>query len=80
MKKEYLEFVKPSTYGNTAKPGSRSSLYTDDVENSELRAIVENVVAATPYWEVAPTNEAKSPPNPHKRISEKQCKATLEKY
>lgn len=39
MEKEYLDFVKPSTYGNKANPSSCNSLY-DDVENPELRAIV----------------------------------------
>ncbi len=40
MEKEYLDFVKPSTYGNKANPSSCNSLY-DDVENPELRAIVK---------------------------------------
>lgn len=31
MEKEYLDFVKPSTYGNKANPSSCNSLY-DDVE------------------------------------------------
>ena len=44
--KEYLDFVKPSTYGNKANPSSCDSLY-DDVENPELRAIVEKVAATT---------------------------------
>ena len=39
MEKEYLDFVKPSTYGNKDNPSSCNSLY-DDVENPELRAIV----------------------------------------
>ena len=80
MEKEYLEFIKPSTYGNNANPSSHSSLYTDDVENPELRAIVENVAATTPYRDGEPTNEAQSPPNTQKRISGKQRKATLEEY
>ena len=80
MEKEYLEFVKPSTYGNNANPSSRSSLYTDDVENPELKAIVENVAATTPYREEEPTKDAQSPPNLQKRISGKQRKATLEEY
>ena len=50
MEKEYLDFVKPSTYGNKANPSSCNSLY-DDVENPELRAIVEKVAATTPYRE-----------------------------
>ena len=79
MEKEYLDFVKPSTYGNIANPSSCDSLY-DDVENPELRAIVEKVAATTPYREETSTNEAQSPPNPQKRISGKQRKATLEEY
>ena len=35
MEKEYLDFVKPSTYGNKANPSSCNSLY-DDVENLRL--------------------------------------------
>ena len=50
MEKKYLDFVKPSTYGNKANPSSCNSLY-DDVENPELRAIVEKVAATTPYRE-----------------------------
>ena len=79
MEKEFLDFVKPSTCGNNANPSSCNSLY-DDVENPELRAIVENVAATTPYREDKPTSEALSPPNPQKRISGKQRKATLEEY
>ena len=79
VEKEYLDFVKPSTYGNIANPSSCNSLY-DDVENPELRAIVEKVAATTPYREETSTNEAQSPPNPQKRISGKQRKATLEEY
>ena len=79
MEKEYLEFVKPSTYGNNANPSSHSSLYTDDVENPKLRAIVENVAVTNPNMEEQ-TGEAQSPPNPQKRISGKQRKATLEEY
>ena len=77
--KEYLDFVKPSTYGNKDNPSSCNSLY-DDVENPELRAIVEKDAATTPYREETSTNEAQSPPNPLKRISGKQRKATLEEY
>ena len=45
-----------------------------------MRAIVEKVAATTPYREETSTNEALSPPNPQKRISGKQRKATLEEY
>ena len=79
MEKEYLDFVKPSTYDNKANPSSCDSLY-DDVENPELRAIVEKVAATTPDREETSTNEAQSPPNPLKRTSAKQRKATSDKY
>lgn len=79
MEKEYLDFVNPSTYGNKANPSSCNSLY-DDVENPELRAIVEKVAATTPYREEISTNEAQSPPNPQKRISGKQRRLSLEEY
>ncbi|WP_418635350.1 DUF3408 domain-containing protein, partial [Segatella hominis] len=38
------------------------------------------VAATTPSREEASTHEAQSPPNPQKRISGKQRKATLEEY
>lgn len=79
MEKEYLDFVKPSTYGNKPNPSSCNSRY-DGVENPELRAIIENVAATTSTTEDEPSNEAQSPPNPQKRISGKQRKATLEEY
>ena len=57
MEKEYLDFVKPSTYGNKSNPSSCNSLY-DDVENLELKAIVEKVAATTSNMEDELTNEA----------------------
>ena len=76
MKKEYFDSLKPMESQSNAS--SCNSLY-DSVENPELKAIVENVAATTPNME-EPTNEAQSPPNPQKRISGKQRKATLEEY
>ena len=52
-----------------------NTLY-DGIENSDLRTIVDNVS----NMEDNPTNEAQSQPNPQKRISGKQRKATLEEY
>ena len=61
-------------------PSSCDSLY-DDVENPELRAIVrEKLLQQLPIERKRSTNEAQSPPNPQKRISGKQRKATLEEY
>ena len=79
MEKEYLDFVNPSTYGNKANPSSCNSLY-DDVEKPEMRAIEEKVATTTPYREETSTIEVQSPPNPQKRSSGKQRKATLEEY
>ena len=36
MEKEYLDFVKPSTYGNKANPSSCNSLYDDGIIGIEL--------------------------------------------
>ncbi len=58
---------------------NRNSLY-DGIENPELKAIVENVAATVSNKEDEPTSEVQSPPNPQKRISGKQRKATLEEY
>ena len=42
--------------------------------------MTENVAATTSNMEDELTNEVQSPPNPQKRISGKQRKATLEEY
>ena len=77
MEREFFDSLKPMESQGNAR--NRSSLY-DDVENLKLRAIVENVAATTSNTEDEPTNEIQSPPNPQKRISGKQRKATLEEY
>ena len=77
MEREFFDSLKPMESQGNAR--NRSSLY-DDVENPELRAIVENMAATTSNTEDVPSNEAQSPPNPQKRISGKQRKATLEEY
>ena len=45
-----------------------------------LACVTENVAATTSNMEDELTNEVQSPPNPQKRISGKQRKATLEEY
>ena len=77
MEKEYFDSLKPMESQGNAR--NCNTLY-DDVENPELRAIVENMAATTSNTEDVPSNEAQSPPNPQKRISGKQRKATLEEY
>ena len=78
MEKEYLDFVKPSTYGKDY--AQEHSSFFEEVENSDLEVVTENVAATTSCMEDELTNEAQSPPNPQKRISGKQRKATLEEY
>ena len=77
MEKEYFDSLKPIESQGNAR--NHNSLY-DGIENSDLRTIVENVAATTSNTEDVPSNEAQSPPNPQKRISGKQRKATLEEY
>ena len=77
MEREFFDSLKPMESQGNAR--NRNSLY-DDVESPELRAIVEDVAATASNTENEPTNEAQSPPNPQKRISGKQRKATLEEY
>lgn len=50
------------------------------MENSDLEVVTEDVAATTSNMEDELTNEVQSPPNPQKRISGKQRKATLEEY
>ena len=54
------------------------ALSFEEVENSDLEVVTENVAATTSNMEDELTNEVQSPPNPQKRISGKQRKATLE--
>ena len=77
LEREFFDSLKPMESQGNAR--NRNSL-DDGIEDPELRAIVENEAATTPYREEELTNEAQSPPNPQKRISGKQRKATLEEY
>ena len=77
MEREFFDSLKPMESQGNAR--NHNSLY-DDVENPELRAIVKDVAATASNTGNEPTNEAQSPPNPQKRISGKQRKATLEEY
>ena len=73
MEKEYFDSLKPMESQGNAR--NCNTLY-DGIENSDLRTIVDNVS----NMEDNPTNEAQSQPNPQKRTSGKQRKATLEEY
>ena len=70
--------LHPSTYGKDY--AQEHSSFFEEVENSALEVVTENVAATTSSMEDELTNEVQSPPNPQKRISGKQRKATLEEY
>ena len=70
--------LQSSTYGKDYAQKHSSSF--EEVENSDLEVVTENVAATTSNMEDELTNEALSPPNPLKRISGKQRKATYEEY
>ena len=78
MTQEVVASLQSSTYGKDY--AQEHSSFFEEVENSDLEVVTENVAATTSCMEDEPTNEALSPPNPQKRISGKQRKATLEEY
>ena len=78
MTQEVMASLQSSTYGKDY--AQEHSSFFEEVENSDLEVVTENVAATTSCMEDELTNEAQSPPNPQKRISGKQRKATLEEY
>lgn len=78
MTQEVTASLQSSTYGKDY--AQEHSSFFEEVENSDLEVMTENVAATTSCMEDELTNEALSPPNPQKRISGKQRKATLEEY
>ena len=78
MTQEVVASLQSSTYGKDH--AQEHSSFFEEVENSDLEVVTENVAATTSCMEDELTNEAQSPPNPQKRISGKQRKATLEEY
>ena len=73
MTQEVMASLQPSTYGKDY--AQKHSSFFEEVENSDLEVVTENVAATTSNMEDELTNEVQSPPNPQKRI-----KATLEEY
>ena len=73
-----LASLQSSTYGKDY--AQEHSSFFEEVENSDLEVVTENVAATTSSMEDELTNEALSPPNSLKRISGKQRKATYEEY
>ena len=78
MTQEVMASLQPSSYGKDNP--QKHSFFFEEVENSDLEVVTENVAATTSNMEDELTNEVQSPPNPQKRISGKQRKATLEEY
>ena len=78
MTQEMMASLQSSTYGKDY--AQEHSSFFEEVENSDLEVVTENVAATTSNMEDELTNEVQSPPNPQKRISGKQRKATLEEY
>ena len=78
MTQEVMASLQPSTYGKDY--AQKHSSFFEEVENSDLEVVTENVAATTSSMEDELTNEALSPPNSLKRISGKQRKATYEEY
>ena len=78
MTLEVMASLQSSTYGKDYV--QEHSSFFEEVENSDLEVVTENVAATTSNMEDELTNEAQSPPNPLKRISGKQRKASLEVY
>ena len=74
MTQEVVASLQSSTYGKDY--AQKHSSFFEEVENSDLEVVTENVAATTSCMEDELTNEAQSPPNPQKRISGKQRKAT----
>ena len=78
MTQEVVASLQSSTYGKDY--AQEHSSFFEEVENSDLEVVTENVAATPSNMEDELTNEAQSPPNPLKRISGKQRKASLEVY
>ena len=87
MTQEVMASFHPSTYGKDY--AQKHSSFFEEVENSDLEVVTENVAATTSNMEDELTNEVQSPPNPQKRITtqlppygflKKEKKTKLGKY
>lgn len=61
MTQEVMASLQPSTYGKDY--AQEHSSFFEEVENSDLEVVTENVAATTSSMEDELTNEAQSPPN-----------------
>ena len=78
MTQEVMASLQPSTYGKTEER-NYSSLFGEVDDAASVNSEV-GTIAPSANNESEPKNDAQSPPNPQKRISGKQRKATLEEY
>ena len=76
MEKEYFEALKPLESVNATRNHSQY----DDVENADLKAIVESVALQQASAGREVVDDTPSSTIPKKRIGDKQRKETLEKY
>ena len=76
MEKEYFEALKPMEGVNA----TRNHCQYDDVENADLKAIVESVALQQSNAGRKVVDDTPSSTIPKKRIGDKQHKETLEKY
>ena len=76
MKKEYLEALKPLEGVNA----TRNHCQYDDVENADLRAIVESVALQQANAGREVVDDTPSSSIPKKSVGDKHRKETLEKY
>ena len=76
MEKEYFEALKPLESVNATINHSQY----DDVENADLKAIVESVALQQASAGREVVDDTPSSTIPKKRIGDKQRKETLEKY
>ena len=61
MTQEVMASLHPSTYGKDY--AQKHSSFFEEVENSDLEVVTENVAATTSNMEDELTNEVQSPPN-----------------
>lgn len=78
MEKEYFEALKPLESVNATR--NHSQYDYDDVENADLKAIVESVALQQASAGREVVDDTPSSKIPKKRIGDKQRKETLEKY
>ena len=76
MTQEVIASLQSSTYGKDY--AQEHSSFFEEVENSDVEVVTENVAATTSSMEDELTNEAQSPPNPQPTITRLSSSLTME--